>query len=49
MKITNILVQGNKNDIPVVSSTDDYGSSAQRNVGEEKIHLTPIQVYTIIC
>jgi hypothetical protein len=44
MKLTNILVQGINNDIPVVSSADDYGSSAQRNVGEEKVKLSPIQV-----
>jgi hypothetical protein len=48
MKITNILVQGSKNAIPDVSSTDDYGSSGQRNVGEENIQLTPIQVNNII-
>ena len=39
-----LLVQGSPNDIPTVASEDDYGSSGQRNIGDEKIQLTPIQV-----
>ena len=43
-----MLVQGTQNAIPTVSSNDDYGSAGQKNVGQENIQLTPIQVNNII-
>ena len=48
MKITNILVHGNQNNILDVSSADDYGSSSEENAGKENIHLTPVQVNSSI-